>query len=527
MTTEDNYRVRSAESEEGQLEKIDVFRILDDMWIGLKRFWLIDLLIVVLCSGAGYMIARLNYTPSYRAYTTFTVSAKNTMGYSKNMYNNRVASQLGAAFPYILTSSAMKQIICSDLNVSSVPGTIHATALEDTNLITLSVTSDNGETAYKVLQSVIKNYPKISEYVTGDVTLDQMDESGVPASPTNPFSTRRAVGRGAGIGILFVLAHLLIYAATRRTVRRESDLKQVLNVSVAGIVPHVRLKQRSKNDTMMINNKAVSSNFLEAIRGLRSRFEAICRKQGIKTVLVTGSVPGEGKTTVVCNLALSLSHRGFRVLLVDGDLRNPSVLQCLGMSLDKEADPAAKKAEKGKAAAKEPVAGLSDYLLKGTDPDELVRRYRKSGLFILPGGKPLKDTASALGSPQMKELLHLAEGKFDYILVDTPPCAVVSDASILAQYAGGILYVVRQDYAKVSQIQDGADLLSDSSSPIVGSILNDAEAGVTGYGYGYGYGYSHYGYGNYGGYGHYGHYSHYGDDRNSAESAEKPADGGK
>lgn len=461
-------------------DKIDISGTIDDMFKGLRRFWALNIVIVIACTGLYYLIQRMTWKPVYKAYSTFTVSAKNTMGYNAGTYNNQVASQLGNVFPYILNSDAMKQIVSSDLGVTSVPGDIQATVLEDTNLITISVTSSSKYDAYNILQSVLTNYPRLSEYVIGDVSLDPVDESGTPQSPMNPFSKQKTLAQGAVIGILAVILFLLIYALTRHTIRNEEDLKEILNVPVLSDAPHVRLKRQSHENTMMIDNRAVSSEFVEAIRTLRSRFETACQEKQAKKILITSSIPGEGKTTIICNLAYALTRRGFKVLLIDGDLRNPSVALTLGRKLKQN----------------DAKGGLLAYLKGDIEAYDLIRRYHK--LDVIAGNDSVDDTVELLNSSRMKTLIEQGGIAYDYVLIDTPPSAVVSDAAILLQYTDGYLYVVRQDYARTSQILEGIDLLSDSRVPAIGCILNDVEQGVTGYGsynnsyYSYGYKSRHY-----------------------------------
>ena len=314
-------------------DKIDISSTIDDMFRGARRFWALNIVIVIACTGLYYMMTRMTWKPVYKAYSTFTVSAKNTMGYNAGTYNNQVAVQLGTVFPYILNSDAMKQIVSSDLGVTSVPGDIQATVLEDTNLITISVTSSSKYDAYNILQSVLTNYPKLSEYVIGDINLDSVDESGMPQSPINPFSKEQKLVQGVGIGSIAVIFFLLIYALTRHTIRNEEDLKKILNIPVLSDAPRVHLKRQSHENTMMIDNRAISFEFIESIRTLRSRFETACGEKQAKKILITSSIPGEGKTTIICNLAYALTRRGFKVLLIDGDLRNPSVAQTLGKKL--------------------------------------------------------------------------------------------------------------------------------------------------------------------------------------------------
>jgi len=119
----------------------------------------------------------------YEAYTSFVVGSNRAVGYS--YYDNVTAQQLGKTFPYIVTSGVLKDVVARDLQVGAVTSQIEASVMENTNLFTIRVKDSSPDTAYRVLQSVITNYPEVAEYIIGATTLTVVDDSGVPVSPSN------------------------------------------------------------------------------------------------------------------------------------------------------------------------------------------------------------------------------------------------------------------------------------------------------------------------------------------------------
>ncbi len=461
-------------------EKIDFGTLIDDMWKGLERYWWLFLVIISVLASAFYFISRWQYKPVYKAYSTFTVKTTSAMRYSSSNYNQTVASQLGEVFPYILTSDVMQKRVAEDIGLNSVPGKISASALESTNLITLSVEADNGQLAYDILQSVIKNYPQVSEYVIGDIVLNPLDESGVPTSPSNKVNFRNQANYGAALGVLLSLVILILYALTRMTIRSEDDLKKVFNIPCLGSIPFSKLKKRSKKASggLTIDAKGAPYIFIESVRTVRNRLEREAAQKGAKTILVTSAMPSEGKTTTAVNLALSLARKERKVLLVDADLRSPSV---------------------GSYLAMEPSEyGFSDILSGKSRIKEAVSRYRDlRTLLIIQGGKAISDPAELLSSGMMPQVVEKLKRSADYVIFDTPPSAVVSDAATIARCVDGGVYVVKQDYSKVDVLQEGMEMFPGSGIQMLGCVLNSTVASITGSGYGYG----HYGYGRYGGYG--------------------------
>ena len=283
------------------------------------------------------------------------------------------------------------------------------------------------------------------------------------------------------------MVFLILYALTRMTIRSEEDLRKVFNISCLGVIPLARLKKRSgkAKSGLTVDSSGIPYIFIESVRTVRNRLERLAKEHKVKSILVTSALAKEGKSTVAANLALSLAHKERKVVLVDLDLRNPSSLEALGIEGREK--------------------GIHDFLKGEAALEEIAVQHPKLMNFrIIPGLHAQSDPADLLSSPELKKLLRSLRKQADYVIVDTPPCAVVSDAATIAQYVDGGVYVVLQDYAKVDVLQEGMEMFSGTGVRMLGCVLNATTAGITGSGYGYG----RYGYGKYGAYGKYG--SHYG-----------------
>ncbi|MCR4673163.1 MAG: polysaccharide biosynthesis tyrosine autokinase [Lachnospiraceae bacterium] len=470
--------------------KIDLSGLVDDAWKGFKRFWLLLLLIVIVCAGAGFGYTKLRYMPQYTASETFYISAANTNGYSATSFNNAVTSNITTIFPYLLNSNAMKKVIKTDLGISYVPD-IKCSSVSGTNIMTMSVTSSDPVLANDVLVNAMENYNILGQYVTGNVVFKIMDKSGVPTSPDNYPQYRRNTIIGAAAGVAICIIFLIVYAVTRKTIRKEEDLKKIFNGTVLGSIPMARFKKRASQKNMtkevLIDNEAVPHIFLEAVRTVRTRLERIVREKGMHSFVITSSVAGEGKSTVSKNIAISLTHRNYRVLLIDGDIRKDDSRKKGG----KKASKAALKGGAGSASA----MGLHEVLAGKAQLSEVLQPYGDGKLTILPSGSPMANPTGLISSKEIKELIAQMRKSYDFVIIDTPPSAILSDAAIMARYVEGVIYVIRQDYATKDQILEGQEMFLDSPTPVIGCVLNDSVVGITGYGYGYGYGYGRYGYG--------------------------------
>lgn len=417
--------------------------------------------------------------------------------------NAQSAQQMAEVFPYILTSGVLKDVVAEDMGLDSMPGSIDVKADDGTNLLTISVSGNDPQMAYKTLKSVIKNYPKVAEFVLGETKLTILDETGIPTDTKRVEVIRGSYKRGALKGAIIDCVILLLYVLSRRTVKSRKDLKKNINLQDLGSIPYVRTKKRKKEtfyNSVSLLNERISMSYLEAIRKLRIRIMKDVEKKEYQTLLVTSSIPGEGKTTLSANLAISIAQQGKKVLLVDCDLRNPSIA---GVMNEQEPHP-------GLGSVLKKEVPLSEAITNVKLPKE--RTNENGSLHVIFGGAPDGENSLLIGSEHMRALIKALKSKYDIIILDTAPSELLADAPLLGKYVDAALYVIRYDYTKLREIREGVESLALSGIDMLGYVFNgDNSSGGQGYGYGYRR-YGNYGsYGShYGSYGKYGAYDHYG-----------------
>ena len=332
-------------------------------------------------------------------------------------------------------------------------------------MITIVVSSRNPQYAYDILQSVIEHYPEVAEPVIGEVSMNLLDMTDVPESASNPPSYSSDVLKGVVMAVGLCGLFLLLYAFTRNTIHEEEDFKKMLNIDCICAIPQIIFKKRSKKvkEDISIYNKKISQTFLEAVRVLRARIEKDAKKNDLKVFLVTSAAPGEGKSTIAANIAMALAMRESKVILVDCDLRNPSVREQLSM-----------KAE---------YVGLYEYLENKVEVKDILQWNETYKMHVVPGGQPVSNASELLDSPRMRKLLETLKETAEYIILDTAPVGILTDTAVLAEVADAALFVVKQDYANKAAIMEGIGQLAESKIYISGCILNGAQAGIGGYGY--------------------------------------------
>lgn len=467
-----------------ELEKIDLIEYINREIKVLKRFWWIPVLAMIIYTAASFIRADRTYIPSYQTSAVVYVQMADEEGGS--WQNCLTAEQMETFVPYLLANGILSDAIEEELGYSGMPGSFSVSADPNTNLLNLTVTGSDPEKIYELLQAVIKVLPDTLGYIVGPTSFQVFKNMGIPTEPYNQKRSELDILkqsiRSSFKVFLLILALILFYGLTIRTIVTREDIRTNLNTNLLGELPSIRLKKRSRAELnqLTIDNEGISYRLAESMRMIRTRFERLADEKNYHTILVTSSVPGEGKTTVAVNLALSLAEKGKKVLLIDGDMQNPSVCQTLQMYSYH--------------------IGLSDVLTGRAKVNEVIRSVDAGRLYVITSGKVTKESTELLGSEKMSGLLNQVKAYADYVIIDTPPAMVLGDSMALAKAVDGCIYVVRSDYASRSIILEGFSQMADYGCRIIGTVLNASASEGAGYGYGYGYGGSKYKVNKYSGY---------------------------
>lgn len=462
---------------ENTRQPISLNRLLAVFVHGFKRlWWLIVLLALLFGAGMGYR-SWTSYSPVYSASVTFSVYTVNETQSGVGTFNTAIAEQMAETFPYILTSGVLSDLVMADVGIDSMPA-VTAKAVTDANMIVLTVQGSDPRLCYDVLLSVIKNYPQVAEFVVGPTTMNIVDETGLPTEPVNERNWSDAATKGILIGaaIGFVLA--FIYGYTKSTVMGREDLQSRSNVRYIGSLPDIAMKKRSKMSFKALTLDSVSDRgYREALRALAVRLDKRMRDRELKTLMICSAVSGEGKTTVAYNLAMSLAKLHRRVLLIDCDLRNPSMYRMTGEN---------------------ECAGLSEILDGAAAVYDTIHHIGE-GFDIIYGGTENGVTDELMRDDILTYMLDGLKEEYDYVLIDTPPCSLLTDAEDVAEICDAAIMVIKQNYASRTAVIESMTRLSESGTAVEGYILNAvtrSSARKNGYSYAYGYGYAKsYGYG--------------------------------
>lgn len=472
-------KVRSIESDDS---KIDLIGLFTDMLKGLKAFWWLPFLTAIIVFTFFYVrYDRDSYVPEYTVSTSAYVIRRSD-GDTASYKSNLTAEQMSTLYPYLLKNGLLNDALEQELGTSSFGGTIKLTVNPYSNILNISVTGKDPEKVKALLDAFVKVFPDTISYIVGPTSFEVLTPYEVPTSPSNPvdqseYKVIKYCLIRALIAWFIVAALLMLYGLTIKTMESTNDLRRYLNADNLGALPVVNLKRRSNQalNEITIDNKSVEFGFNESLRTVRTRLERACERTNARTIIVTSTVPGEGKTTISVNLAMGLAQKGFKVMLIDGDMRNPSVGGILQMEGNR--------------------VGLSEYLEEKAELTDIISRLHDSSLYVILAGRPTSKSADLLSSSRMEDMLLELREYADYIFVDTPPIMTLGDSIAVAKYVDGCVYVVRRDFARRSTVMEGFATVSENGCRILGTVLNRSETGSTGYGGGYHH-YGKYGYKN-------------------------------
>lgn len=229
----------------------------------------------------------------------------------------------------------------------------------------------------------------------------------------------------------------------------------------------LRSKKRKALESFEVLSENSTFAYSEAFKTLRANIEFIAATEKSKVIMTISTLAGEGKTTVSINLAIALAQSSKKVLLIDCDMRRPKVQRYLRIKHSAQ-------------------YGLSTVLNGTSEYDQAIGFIEELGVYVMLSGPTPPNPSELLSREKCEEMFKDLSARFDYIICDTPPVSIVSDALVLSKNTDGAMLVVRQDYASTTQIKDIIEKLENVNVKVLGSVLNNYdEKTASGYKYSY------------------------------------------
>ncbi|MBR6529106.1 MAG: polysaccharide biosynthesis tyrosine autokinase [Firmicutes bacterium] len=508
MNTNDNKFIEKNE----ELE-IDLQRLFGAL---LKRAWMI-VAATLICGLVSLGVTQFLITPMYESTAMFYVNngSLSVGGTSLSLSSSDISVSKSLVDSYIVilktreTLNDVADYAEIDRSYAELKEMISASAVNDTEIFKVVVTSEDPEEAEKLADAISYLLPKRIANIVEGTSAQIVDHAVLPSAPSSPNVLKNTV-LGAMIGFILSIGAIAIFEIFNTLIRSEEDVEQCCTYPVLAVVPDMRSQskggyyqyaphghgRKSKKKALDKKNLATDENELsfvganlgfaaaEAYKMLGTKVQfSFADDKDSHVISVSSSLPGEGKSLTSINLAHSLSQLNKRVLLIDCDLRKPTMAQKLGVRQ---------------------IPGLSNHLVRQCEVKETIQRLKLSGdviIDVIPAGDIPPNATELLSSDRMSKMIDIVRDAYDVIILDLPPVKEVSDAMVVTNVADGVVLVTRENYCDRPLLTSSIKQFEFVNAKIMGVVLNCSRAANEG---GKKYGkYGKYGkyYGRYYGYG--------------------------
>lgn len=407
-----------------------------------------------LAAGAGLT---LYIKPTYTAESQLFVSIQGTGSVSELQQGNtfgqaRVQSYVKTATTPIVLQPAI-DALGLNLTAEQLAGKVKATSDVNTVLINITVVDTSPVQAAAIAQAVSNSLiqavetlekPQVSE--ASPVKMSVVTPAVAPTLPSEP-NTRTNLLLGLLLGLAVGVGLAILRSMLDTRIRGEADLRQTTDAPLLGGITF----DTDATKKPLLTQTPHQSPRAESFRQLRTNMQFANVSGRANSILITSSVPGEGKSTTAINLAIALAQAGQTVCLVDADLRRPMIGDYLRL---------------------EGSAGLTTALVGTADVGDLLQSWGEDNLYVLASGRIPPNPSELLGSQKMMELVSRLESTFDTVIIDAPPLLPVTDAAVLSQHVGGVALVVGAFKTKHQELARSLSALELVGANLMGVILN-------------------------------------------------------
>lgn len=444
----------------------------------LKKAWLIGLLSVI-CAVLVFLGTFFLVAPKYQSSVMFYVnnSSLSLGDASVNITSSDISASRGLVKSYIVileTRETLTEVIDYagvDRTYGEIRSMIEADSVDSTEIFKVIVTSTDPKEAEKIATAIAAVLPDRIDSIVDGTSSKVVEAAVVATNPSSPSYTKNAM-IGFVFGLLAVSAIIILKEMFNVSVRNEEDIARSTTLPLLATVPDMLSKSGShygygtsaapnkgkpdKNETTELVGDKISFAASEAYKLLRTKLQfSFTDQSGCRVIGISSTIAGEGKSVTAVNLAYTLSQFGARVLLIDSDMRCPTVFKKLPV----------KKAP-----------GLSDFLSGQAPANQIIQpcglTSDVNAFHVIAAGRIPPNPMELLSSGKMEETLDALRKKYDYIILDLPPVGEVGDALTVANQTDGILMLVRQHMCTRPALAKAVRQFEFINARILGIVFN-------------------------------------------------------
>ncbi|WP_188037063.1 polysaccharide biosynthesis tyrosine autokinase [Actinotalea sp. JY-7885] len=425
-------------------------------YIGIVRKRWLSIALITLLFVSGALAATLLATPTFQAHAQVYVSVRSGGSTADLLQGSNFTQRQVKSYVELASTPRVLTPVIEHLDIATTPDAlaeqVSADAPLDSTLINIRVTDTDPQAASDIANAVADSLAtEVSaiEKPSGEpspVVISTVRTAATPQESTSP-NGKLNVSLGLVVGLALGLGFAVLREILDTRVRSEADARKVTDSSVVATILH----DEEALKTPLLSAASTHSPRSESFRRLRTNLQFLDVTDDLQTMVVTSSLPGEGKSTTAINLAITLADAGTRVLLIDADLRRPSVARYMGI---------------------EGNAGLTTVLIGRATVDDVVQPWASGQLHVLPSGQIPPNPSELLGSRTMADLLAMLSTRYDVVIIDTPPLLPVTDAAILARLTGGAIVVAGAHLIHQGELKQSLGALEAVGARVLGLVLN-------------------------------------------------------
>lgn len=438
----------------------------------LRSRWL-TVCVTTLVVALGAVAVSLLTTPLYQASTRLFVSTTAGSSLSEIYQGNRFSQERVISYAELLMGETLAQRTIDklglDMSAVELQSNVKASVKLDTVLIGVDVLDKSPVRARDIANTLSDEFvamvreletPQGGETPDARVVVEQ--RASIPSQPVVP-KTVRNIALGLAVGAVLGIGLAVLRDRLDNTVKDRTTLEEITGTGIVGSIPLD--KERRKQPAISFDKD--NSGIAEAFRKLRTNLQFLAVDNPPRLIVLTSSIPSEGKSTAAINIALSLAEAEHNVVLVDGDMRRPVLHKYLGLIGS---------------------VGFSTVISGGASLSEALQKTRYPGLTVLTSGAIPPNPSELLGSLSARKLLSELRAEFDYVIVDSTPLLAVTDATILAAGSDGVLLISRFGQTKRDQLTHAVGNLASVGAPLLGAVFTMLPTrGSSAYSYSYSY----------------------------------------
>lgn len=431
------------------MELKDYIRIIRKRWRVIVAATLVVL--------AGAALATTLSPRIYEAKTQLFVSTSGGVDTGALLQGSNFTQQRVKSYADVITTPKVLDPVIETLGLNTTAaklGTqITATVPLDTVLIEVAVASPDPKVAATVADAVgrqftttVADLESVGEGNSSPVKVTIVSAPTVPIAPISPKPARN-LALGVVLGLLLGLGLALLRDLLDTTIKGEKDCAEVTDATVIG---GISFDPEAPKRPLIVQSDPHSPR-AEAFRTLRTNLAFVDAANHPRSIVVTSSIPGEGKTTTTANLATTMAATGSKVCVIEGDLRRPRLLEYMGM---------------------DGSLGLTNVLIGKADLNAVIQQFGDTSVFVIGAGSVPPNPSELLGSTAMHETLQELESRFDLVVIDAPPLLPVTDAAVLSTIADGTVVVVGAGLVDRDHLGKALQSLEAVQGRVLGLVIN-------------------------------------------------------